>query len=57
MTTFQFRNGFEEGVTSKYALAFQCTLDYDVEILIEISGYQPSRSPILKSNTDRVNNR
>lgn len=35
MTTFQFRNGFEEGVTSKYELALQCTLDYDVEILAE----------------------
>ena len=35
MTTFQFRNGFEEGVTSTYALAFQCTLDYDVEVLMD----------------------
>ena len=32
MTTYTFRNGFEENTTNIYGIAFQCFLDYTVEI-------------------------
>ena len=35
MRQFQFRNGFEEGTTNIYAIALQCTLDYEVEVLVD----------------------
>ena len=36
MTQYRFRNGFEDGNANGYAIAFQCCLDYHVEV--EING-------------------
>ncbi len=49
MTQFQFRNGFEEGTTNIYAIALQCTLDYEVEVFVDNAWVAAKGLPSITS--------
>ena len=59
MTQFQFRNGFEEGTINIYAIAFQCTLEYNVEVMVDQAWVSakslPTIATLLPPNSTTMN--
>lgn len=49
MTEYQFRNGFAQGTSNQYAIAFQCCLDYQVEVFIEQKWLRAQEVPVIQA--------